>query len=730
MDAQTTRQLLDSIAKFPPMPTNAFEVSILNGSFGQQTFGSGTPFNDLSYTLFDTDYMEGETSGYDVFCSVDPSDEFPGSNTVKYILAVSNVATDAIYNCAKGDRIILGSADHAQPFFRRGNDGKDNDYAVIKHFDYNNGHIQLKGTPNDYRLLYATKADSAKTTGWYLFYVGNGNIDLTAFIFPCDSVDNAPANFATALCNPTKSLDLNNPKQFRFAQSLPSMPIFSNNFAQTGSRGKDIVNGIAVDKQGFAYLFGNTDGNLDRAATRPANEMFVSKINPQTGQTMWSTEIGERNGALLFDAVTDSQFIYATGRTFGALPGFQSKGVWDAIIVKMRLDNGQIVATQQWGESGIDGFGNITLDDAGNLYCSGAGSPPNAIVGGNMGTGDSAYVVAKFRASDLQKVWVAVDPVLPVNNLVAEAWGGISYIPSTQAGRGKLVVGGWFRPNTTPPTGADGFVKVYENLDQTRPTSSAVFSVSSSSFRADWVWDNTVDDEGNIYAVGGTTGNLQGTHRGDADAFIVKFGPNLTNPQFRQFGTTKADLFARIEFDTTTKTLFAIGYTYGNYTAGGYTGRNADTTGLTGDVIIQKFDKNLQPLAALQFGTAGEERGWGAIKGDVLYIGGMTEGAMSGTALGSFDGYGVGFKTRDLSAFRPTLTTKTKEIVTTTLSIYPNPSRDFVYSKIENGYQIFNAVGVLVQQSRETTDRVFVGDLPAGVYVLKSENGVGRFVKL
>jgi hypothetical protein len=386
------------------------------------------------------------------------------------------------------------------------------------------------------------------------------------------------------------------------------------------------------------------------------------------------------------------------------------------------------VATQQWGESGIDGFGNIILDDAGNLYCSGAGSPPGSEV--TYGTGDSAFVVAKFRASTLERLWVQLDPVTPTSTRVAEAWGGISYLPTAQPGKGKLVIGGWYSPSGTPPRGADGFVKVYENLDQSRPSTAATQLVSSTGFRADWVWDNAVDDEGNIYVVGGTTGPLQGTHRGEGDAFIIKYSAGLSNPQIRQFGTAKGDLFSRLEFDPITKTLFAIGYTYGNYTVGAYQGTNADPSGLSGDIIVQKFDKNLNTLAVRQLGSAGEERGFGSVKDSLLYIGGMTEGALTGAQQGSFDGFSCAVRIRDLSSVRPGLSTKTREVAELKpLALSPNPTTTYLNVENLEGYQIFNAAGMLVQQSQVSSSRIFVGDLPPGFYLLKSASGMGRFVK-
>jgi hypothetical protein len=63
--AQTIQQLKDSAATFPPMPRGT--TDLVPFTTGLPTFASGAPFDDLEFTIFDTDYMDGENSGGDVF---------------------------------------------------------------------------------------------------------------------------------------------------------------------------------------------------------------------------------------------------------------------------------------------------------------------------------------------------------------------------------------------------------------------------------------------------------------------------------------------------------------------------------------------------------------------------------------------------------------------------------------------------------------------------------------
>jgi hypothetical protein len=627
--AFTEAELKSAAAQFPPMPRGTVDMFPFVGSF--PTFSSGSPFNDLGYTLYDTDYIDGENSGFDTFMPVDPGDAFPGANRVKYVRCALNTDLDKNYAAAAGDRIILGTAEIPVPFFSRGPDGIDNDYAVIQHFDFAHGHIQLRGSAADYQLLYATTADGVATEGWYLFFVNAALPDLIAFIFPCNEIEPAisgnPPQNATPYDDAGTTLSLTNATQFRFAQPLPTTPVLNGGIAQFGSAGKEIVLGMGVDDEGCSYLVGCTDGNLDGATDAP-NEIFVARISP-TGETLWVREMAMSEGTALKSAVADSEHVYVAGRTLGALPGFTNAGRWDGILLKLRRSDGVIVAMDQWGNAGIDGYGNIILDNAGHLYVSAQGSPPGPA------TNDDAYLVAKHRTSDLGNVWRMIDSVVATGfKASAEAWAGLTFVPSAlptaPAGEGRLIVAGWYMANN----GANAFASVYDDLSAVTPTRSATTVLATTGTRAEWFFDSAVDALGRIYFVGYTTGVLPGqTALGEGDAFLARYSSSLTSPVFRQFGTSRSDMASALEMDADGN-LHVLGYTYGTLAE-----TNADPAGMTGDVFVRTFDSSLNPVRTRQFGTVGEDRGFMKLKGDNLIIGGMTEAALCGPNHGSFDGF-------------------------------------------------------------------------------------------
>lgn len=719
LSAQTIQQLKDSAAAFPAMPREAADLVPFVSGF--PTFASGAPFNDLDFTLLDTDYMDGENSGSDVFMPVDPSDQFPGSNKVKYIRCILNTDLNQAYGSADADRIILGTHEISVPFFLRGADGIDNDYAVIQHLDFDAGYIQLKGSATDYDLVYCTLADGCQTEGWYLFYTANNNIDLIAFIFPCWEIESAvsgnPPNNLNPICNSDSVLSLTNPNHFKYAQPINTNVTLSNGIVQFGSYGKEVIGGMTVDQQGNSYLFGLTDGNLD-GNTDAENEIFIIK-HDINGNQLWVTELPMVEGTILKDGIADSQFLYVCGRTLGSLPGFTNAGRWDGIILKLDLANGQIVASDQWGNAGIDGYGNIEEDDNGNIFVSAQGSPV-----GQGGT-DDVYLVAKHSKSNLSNIWRELNPPNATGFIAsAEAWGGLTYVPNTTPGDGRLIAGGWY----FSATGANAFVSVYEDLNTNNPTRPHSEIINTQGIRADWVLDNAVDSQGNIYVAGFTTGNIGAPHLGEGDAYVIKYSPQLTNPIYRQFGTNKSDLIRKMMIQN--DTIYTIGYTYGNLI-----GNNADLNQRSGDVFVQKLDKNLNLLNGIQFGTPHEDRGFGYIQNDNLWIGGMTEGFMAGANLGSFDGFVAAVRTTDLSFIQPTALSIEETYVNDQIKLHPNPAKEKVYFDITSlkadvkNISIFTTTGQKLIEYKLEKNEMDISTLPSGLYFIQFEINNQKLIK-
>lgn len=622
----TEDDLLQLAREVPSMPQTVGQLAAQTGR--TPTFSSGAPFNDLEFTVFDTDYIDGENSGFDVFMPVDPTEPEPGRHEVRYIRPVLISDLDVNYGGARGDRIILGTAELG-PFFVDRATG-DPGYAVIQQFDYTHGAIELAATASDYSLIYATRDDGVATEGHYLFYVGDDAPDLVAFVFPCDAfaptISGRPPADRSALCNDSRRLDLDNPAQFWFARPR-SREIAIPAAHQMGSAGKEVVGGVAVDEAGNRYLYGLSDGPLGDRRQPVENAVFVTSVAPD-GTERWTTTVELANGSMLKDAAVDGEHLYAVGRTLGALPGFENGGSWDGIILKLRLEDGALVASDQFGSPGIDGYGNAALDGKGHLFVSAQGAP--TATGGPGGT-DRDYLVAKHRTVDLQNVWRVVEP--PDDDVLAsaEAWGGLTFVPADGERPARLIAAGWF----FAAAGADAFVSVYEGLDATQPRRVAYRTIRAPGSSADWVLDNVVDEDGNIYVAGFTTGALPGGAgmQGSGDAFVMKLSAALDVLATVQLGTDQGDFARKIALGPDGD-LLVVGSTYGDLY-----GTNSDPERRSGDVFVVRLNRNLEVQASRQLGTPHEDRSGLAVSSTSIQLGGTTEGSFGDQNRGSFDGW-------------------------------------------------------------------------------------------
>ncbi|MGB3541574.1 T9SS type A sorting domain-containing protein [Rubrivirga sp.] len=718
--AQTDADLLEAARAFPPMPRESLDL--LQGGFvapGDFTFGSGTPYNDLEYTAFDSDYMEGETNGFDTFLPVDPSDVFPGEGTVKLVRGVNNLDLEAGYSGPRGDRIILGTAEIAVPFFSRGPDGVDDDYAVVQNVDYGAPMLQLRGEPGEYRLPYYTRADGVSTEGHYLFHTASGQPDLVAFVFPCDdlgsTISGNPPRNDQVLCNDSRRLDLEDGVTIRYAEPFAPTPALEVG-TQIGTRGREIVGGVAADGEGRVYLFGASDGSVG-GGLEAENTIYVAQALPD-GSRGWTVELPVTNGTLLFDAEADDRYLYAVGRTLGALPGFQNAGRWDAIILKIDLEDGTIVATDQYGQAGLDGYGNVELDGDGNLYLSGAGSPEGA-----TGT-DPDYLVAKHSAETLEVVWrvtEAPDAHGPV--FVSEAWGGLSVVPARDERPAQLLAGGWYMS----AGGAAGFLSLYEGIDTDQPRRVAATSINAPGTEADWVLDNAIGSDGRIYAVGYTTGVLEGAAGGDGDAWIGVFDNDLEAERIVQVGSEGSDLFRTLDLGPD-GTLYATGYTYGDLAT-------ANPDPRTGDAFARSFTPDLEAVASVQLGTAGEDRGFGHLENGVFYVGGMTEASLSAPSAGSFDGYVIALDPETLEPVARTSVSTGSALEAAPLAVFPNPASSWATVRFATSradrvrITVVDALGRTVLEGDHSLAigtnglEVDLAGLVPGVYVVRVEGG-------
>ena len=160
-----------------------------------------------------------------------------------------------------------------------------------------------------------------------------------------------------------------------------------------------MINGIAIDASGNAYVTGETDstdfpttpGVIQEKAGRRhcidgCTDAFVTKIAPSGSALVYSTylygELDDRGNAIAVDGAGNA---YVVGQTnsllFPILDAFQSskRDLDDAFVVKLNPDATRLVYSSYLGGSrfdrspgnGYDTGTAIVLDAAGNAYVAG-----------------------------------------------------------------------------------------------------------------------------------------------------------------------------------------------------------------------------------------------------------------------------------------------------------------------------------------------------------------------
>jgi hypothetical protein len=334
-----------------------------------------------------------------------------------------------------------------------------------------------------------------------------------------------------------------------------------------GTPGNELDPRVAVDAAGHVYVAGTTDGILDNGAASPGNgDLFVAKIDPATGETLWIRQIGGEDGA---------------------------------------------------GSRSVESDPSLAVDPAGNVYaaCSTTGVLDNAIK-----TGDGA---ADGVTTDI--ALVKLDP--PRNRLWTrqhgsagnDAAGGIAISPS-----GDILVGGdtdgVLEAGTSSPgagTSSDVFAARFlpdGTLDWIRQRGSAL---------TETVFGVAVDNAGNAYVTGFTDGGLDNNANlgvGTLDFFVVKFDSLGGWLYTRQLGTSADDIGFAAAADGAGN-VYIAGMTTGDFGGNG-------NSGLL-DAFLAKLDPAGTVLYARQFGSAFEESAFGlGLAPGIVYITGFTNGTL------------------------------------------------------------------------------------------------------
>jgi hypothetical protein len=158
-----------------------------------------------------------------------------------------------------------------------------------------------------------------------------------------------------------------------------------------------------------------------------------------------------------------------------------------------------------------------------------------------------------------------------------------------------------------------------------------VVKVQWGSSASDSASDSALDGAGNLFVVGSTSGNMEGTNLGSADVFLTKLDATGTILWTRQWGGDADDLAGGVAVDRE-GSVYVAGTTSGS--ADGQTSAGSD------DLFVTKWTNDGMKLWTRQWGTAEADfvRGMAAASDNSLVVTGRTLGALDGNVqVGSFD---------------------------------------------------------------------------------------------
>ena len=164
------------------------------------------------------------------------------------------------------------------------------------------------------------------------------------------------------------------------------------------------------------------------------------------------------------------------------------------------------------------------------------------------------------------------------------------------------------------------------------PTGETTWTRELGTARLERAYGVAIGPDGHVVVTGYTNGDLDGSHAGNTtdDVFVVKFDPDGNREWLRQLGVPAlADRGYAVSTDATGN-VYVTGYTRGDL---------AGTNQGDKDVYLLKLDPSGAQVWLRQFGSVGEDKGWGvAATGDGIRVAGMTSGAL-GTPVGALDGW-------------------------------------------------------------------------------------------
>ena len=297
-----------------------------------------------------------------------------------------------------------------------------------------------------------------------------------------------------------------------------------------GGAGSDTARSVSSSSGGSIYTVGFTENNLDAQINSGGFDTFITKFNPD-GSKSWTKLIGGSGQDYGWSSsITNDQSIYIVGDTDSNLDGQANRGEADAFITKFNPD-GSKLWTKLIGGASTDGAHSVSTASDGSIYI--VGYTFSNLEGQKNGGGSDAFL-AKFNSNG-SMAWLKLNggPAEEYGWSVSTAYDGSIYMVGTTDGN---------IDGQTSNGESDAFITKF-NSDGSKAWTKLIGGTSG-----DYGLSSSTTSDGSVYLAGYTDGNIDGqiNNSENNDIFITKFSSNGTKEWTKLLGYTSSDYASSI----------------------------------------------------------------------------------------------------------------------------------------------------------------------------------------